>query len=63
MDGVETSEGMHVAKFIQITPSEYVSLKKGFEDDETNTIRHNKNDEDFSSPYSDVRLVVTEGNH
>jgi len=65
-DGVETTEGVHTAKLITVTPSD------GPEgDDELEEIMMIENEEEddeealdnYSGPHSDVRLVVSEGKY
>lgn len=72
-DGVETTEGVHKAKLIAVTPSdgptdddgeleEIMNMETGEEDDEQGG-DDEKGLDDYSGPYSDVRLVVSEGKY
>jgi len=66
-DGVKTSEGVHKAKLIAVSPSDgptamdddeledLVGIDEGEEEEERQA--------DYSGPYSDVRLVVSEGKY
>ncbi|KAL7529176.1 hypothetical protein ACHAWF_002867 [Thalassiosira exigua] len=61
--GVQTSEGVHVAKLLETTPSDGPT-----EDLESNEITGGSGEGeeialDHSGPYFDVRLVVSEGKH
>jgi len=62
--GVETSEGVHKAKLIAVTPS-HGPVDDGIEidvDDEKE-VDEGVDLDDYSGPYSDVRLVVKEGKY
>jgi len=65
-DGVETTEGVHSAKLIEVTSSEGPRVDE-FDGKAANNHEVNDgddlHDEDFSGPYSDIRLVVTEGKY
>ncbi len=64
-DGVETTEGVHKAKLISVAPAEYDGELEGA----MRTMETEGGDSDdgrlgdYSGPYSDVRLVVSEGKY
>jgi 23S rRNA pseudouridine2605 synthase len=67
-DGVETAEGVHTARLIDVVPSDGPAAH---DDDELDVaamkIEGDPDDDgmpdDYSGPYSDVRLVVSEGKY
>ena len=66
--GVETSEGVHVAKLIEVTSSDgpLSDVREDGQnvlDEEFHEEEKSHAVEDYSGPYSDVRLVVTEGKY
>ena len=70
LDGVETTEGKHTAKLLNVYPSdgptEEVAMQKTTlerEEDIDTGDDEGKLNQDYSGPYSDVRLVVREGKY
>ncbi|KAL3769648.1 hypothetical protein ACHAWU_010252 [Discostella pseudostelligera] len=68
LDGVETTEGIHTAKLLGISPSdgpaEEVSKQSIIElNEDIDEGGDEKIHKDYSGPYSDVRLVVSEGKY
>jgi pseudouridine synthase len=74
--GVETTEGVHRAKLISVCPSDGPPVATAGEFEEGANVRTATTDgaddgdgnddgwrDDYSGPYSDVRLVVSEGKH
>ncbi len=66
-EGIETTEGVHSAKLIEITCSDGPRIEdfdgEAENNHEMNEGDDNSNVEDFSAPHSDIRLVVTEGKY
>ncbi|KAL7443498.1 hypothetical protein ACHAXH_007713 [Discostella pseudostelligera] len=70
LDGVETTEGVHTAKLIGVGvspyggPAEEVAKQSIIElDEDIDDGDDEKFPKDYSGPYSDVRLVVSEGKY
>jgi 23S rRNA pseudouridine2605 synthase len=61
-EGVETTEGVHTAILVEVMASNGPSDEK-----DPNTISEDQEDtdrrEDYEGPYSDVRLIVSEGKY
>ncbi|KAL3763327.1 hypothetical protein ACHAW5_007719 [Stephanodiscus triporus] len=66
-NGVETAEGVHTAKLIEVVPSDGPAAHDNGESDVAMKVEGDHPDDgmpdDYTGPYSDVRLVVSEGKY
>ncbi|KAL3768871.1 hypothetical protein ACHAWO_013157 [Cyclotella atomus] len=65
--GVETTEGVHKAVLLEVMhsegPSDEEDPRKRVEGSEDNEEEFDDKDDDYDGPYSDVRLIVSEGKY
>ena len=63
-DGVETTEGVHTAKLIAVSPSDGPIVDGELGDIiELGGDEYEKDQDNYSGPYTDVRLIVSEGKY